>query len=163
MSAAVQRHHMRGWNGMFKSRSMSHGLSGIETICVREGKEVLLRLLMDHGRVAVTGSGHRTCRRRPMVDGTVRGRRILCEANDCMIHCSGQDQALEGTKQGTNLPLNHEMATILHRIADTSGPIAWVVTITIGNRSREIRIRHGRGRRRYMPRVNIQFSTESGR
>lgn len=57
---------------------------------MRGGKEVLAQqLLMDHGRVVVTGSGRKTCRHRLMVGGTVRDRRTLYEANDCMIHCSG--------------------------------------------------------------------------
>lgn len=62
----------------------------------------------------------------------------------------------------TLLPLNHEMAAIIHGATDTSGAITWVAVPLCGWRS-NIRIRHGGGRCVGRSRIEIQLCTESRR
>lgn len=57
---------------------------------------------------------------------------------------------LQGRGGGGDIPLNHQVATIIHGIADASGTVTWVA-ISVRTRCCEIRVCNSRRRRICFP------------
>ena len=58
------------------------------------------------------------------------------------------------------LPLNHQVTTIVQRIANASGSIARVA-VPVGDRGGEIRIRHGGWGGIVIPGIQVQFRSKA--
>lgn len=80
-----------------------------------------------------------------------------------MIHWGVLEEDLNVLVKGweedrIHVPLNHEMATIIVRVANAASTIARVA-MTVGVRGGQIRVRYGRGRGIRVSRLDVKVAT----
>jgi hypothetical protein len=153
-----------------KQKSSRHVLTeragkstGIERIYAPTGRE---DPRLGHTRTGLgRGFGHKTCKHRMRAGWIAPSRHISYGASVYRIRWKKvmSEMGFAQNKGNGCLPLNHEMAAIVHRIANAARPVAGIA-MTIGVGSGQVGVGQGSGRViRVMRWVDIKVAMESRR